>query len=127
MADPVRQRGGRYGSVNTKLDVLRDLKARGIWLVDALIFGVYRVQPLPRLNINDYMIQTSFSRYVWPELAGEPIEDIWELGANIGKALMNKPPAGMPAISPDHIVPNNPHDPGVDRLIAAFKAYRVPS
>jgi len=123
MGGPVRQYGGRYGSVNTKLDVLVDLKARGIWLVDAVIFGVYRVQPLPRLKINDYMIQTSFSRYVWPELAGEPIKDIWVLGTNIGKALMNKPPAGMPAIKLDHIVPNNPYDPGVDRLIAASKAY----
>jgi hypothetical protein len=121
---------GSRSSVRVKAGILRSLRARGIWLVDASVFGVYRTLDLDRLAINDYMIQRSFSRYVWPNVKDEPIEDIWIMSEGVGRALLAMPEIdGMPALVPEQVIPNNERggvafDDGLDRLIAAAAKFK---
>ena len=108
----------RRGNLSTadrlrwKLHVLRTMRARGIWLVDAAVAGLYQPgggRPFQGRRYQD-MIRDSYSRFVWPGVSQDPIEQVWVIGRGIGTAL-----AGLPGIDPSCII-SQPQDHDVQRF-----------
>jgi len=75
--------------LNWKLDVLRQLRDSGVWLVDASVAGLY-IPGGDRAAIGrayDRMIRESYERFVWPNVCTEPIEQVWVIGRGVVCAL----------------------------------------
>ena len=85
----VRRRADRSRRLSWKLDVLRQLKDRGIWLVDASVLGIYSPGGGRRFAGNMYreMIRDSYARFVWPCVKSEPLKQVWTIGRGVGEAL----------------------------------------
>lgn len=85
----VRRRPERPSRLAWKLATLDELKARGIWLVDASIVAFYAPggrRPFRGPAYRD-MLRYSFRRFVWPEVADEPLKQVWTIGRGVGEAL----------------------------------------
>lgn len=69
--------------LNNKLSVLRDLRARGIWLIDASIIGIYPAQRLPYERV----LTHSWHEFVGPLLDSINPECIFVIGRGVWNAL----------------------------------------
>jgi hypothetical protein len=85
-----RDTGGR---LSWKLDTLRALQAAGVWLVDASIIALYSPGGRRLFAGGRYerTLRESWSRFVWPSVAPEPLEQIWVIGRGVGSALKDMP------------------------------------
>jgi hypothetical protein len=72
-----------------KIDTLNALMSRGIWLVDAAVVGFYAPGGGRPFTGSAYrqMLRDSFTRFVWPSVAREPLEQVWTIGRGVGNAL----------------------------------------
>jgi hypothetical protein len=75
--------------LNWKLNVLRQLRERGIWLVDACVAGVYKPGGGRTIARRDYdrMLRDSYLRFVWPSVKNEPLKQVWVVGIAVARAL----------------------------------------
>ena len=85
----LRGRTARQGRLDWKLKTLNELKARGIWLVDASIVGLYLSGGGRPFKGSTYRetIRESFRRFVWPQFANENLAQVWTIGRGVGEAL----------------------------------------
>ncbi len=85
---PGKQMSTLYERLTWNLATLGALKAKGFHLTDACVLGVARGKKR-RFAKDRYtgVIRESFEKFVWPELANEPIEEVWVLGRDVAKAL----------------------------------------
>lgn len=76
-----------------KLEVLRWLRAHGVWLLDACVAGVYRSGGGRAVagKLYDEMVRESFERFVWPAVHEDSIEQVWIIGAQVRRALKGRP------------------------------------
>lgn len=76
--------------LNWKIDVLKRLRNRGIWLVDASTTGLYmpggRGKEKTGKAYTEH-IQDCFRSKVLPHLEGDPIEKCWVIGKQVHKAI----------------------------------------
>lgn len=72
-----------------KMDVLSQLRAKGVWLVDASVAGIYLPGGARSVVGHQYerMLRDSYERYVWPSVKDDPIEQIWVIGSGVRRAL----------------------------------------
>lgn len=79
--------------VQWKLGVLRRLRDAGVWLVDASVLPLYDpTRPRNRKKIiagHGYrrIVRESFTQFVWPEVADEPLEQVWIIGRGVERAI----------------------------------------
>lgn len=101
-----------------KLDTLHALRARGVWLVDASIIALYAPGGRRLFAGRRYerTIRESWSRFVWPAVANEPLEQIWVIGRGVWSAL-----ARLPEMSYARVV-SQPQDRNVERFRSEFAA-----
>lgn len=94
-----------------KLAVLRALRERGIWLVDASRDAIYVPGGGRRFEGDAYQrqVRDSYTRNVWPLVREEPIEQLWVIGRAVGEALK-----GMPGVRADRII-SQPQDRDAQR------------
>lgn len=69
--------------LNNKLGVLRDLRARGIWLIDASIIGIYQGQKLPYERV----LTHSWHHFVKPLLDSINPECVFVIGRGVWTSL----------------------------------------
>jgi hypothetical protein len=101
-----------------KLDTLHALQAMGVWLVDASIIALYAPggQRLFTGRRYERTIHDSWSRFVWPVVAHEPLEQIWVIGRGVWHAL-----AHLPEMSHARVV-SQPQDRNTERFRSEFAA-----
>jgi hypothetical protein len=101
-----RRRADRSSRLAWKIKTLDELKARGIWLVDAAIVGFYAPGGQRPFTGKAYreMVRDSFERFVWPSVASEPLQQVWTIGRGVGDAL-----AGLDGIDSSRII-SQPQD-----------------
>jgi hypothetical protein len=85
--------------IGRKLETLRKLQERGVWLVDASIGALAKsgkTRNDRRVKIRKYRttIRESFERFVWPMVQGDHPKQVWVIGRGVGKALRKL--EGMP-------------------------------
>ena len=79
--------------ISWKLNVLRTLQSRDIWLVDASVAGLYSTDKgrLYRNPTCRKMIRESYERYVWPMVRKDLPDQVWVIGRGVGHALQGRP------------------------------------
>jgi hypothetical protein len=121
----VRRKADRQLRLAWKLETLNELRARGIWLVDASVVGLYSPGGRRLVTGRAYVevVRESFSRFVWPEVADEPLEQVWAIGRGVGDALK-----GLEGIDSSKIV-RQPQDreqsrrlADLERMVASVRA-----
>lgn len=79
--------------IDEKVSILRNLRGRGIWLVDASIGaltkpGSTRKDRRIKIRNRRTTIKQGFETYVWPMVRRDiPLKQIWIIGIGVGKAL----------------------------------------
>jgi len=76
-----------------KLDVLRKMVDFGIWLVDASVLAFYVPgggRPFKGSSHTE-LLRESWTQFVWPSVANEPIEQVWVIGKGVFHALAGRP------------------------------------
>jgi len=109
-----KRRADRKLRLDWKLRTLSELKARGVWLVDASVVGLYAPGGGRRVAGPEYRetVRDSFSRFVWPRVAGEPLAQVWTIGRGVGGALK-----GLEGIDSSKVV-SQPQDHDRNRYLA---------
>jgi hypothetical protein len=118
-AKPVRKAGTTLDQrVRSKLDSLRRLQERGIWLVDASVMALYAPGGGRGVSGPNYLrlVRESFERWVWPSVAGDNPEQVWVIGRGVGRAL-----AGLPRIEAERVV-SQPQDRDQGRAREGMRA-----
>lgn len=89
LRQPRRRNSDLDTRLRWKLDVLRRLRDRGVWLVDACVAGVYLPGGDRAVSGRSYdtMVRESFEQFVWPSVAAEPVEQVWVIGSGVRVAL----------------------------------------
>ncbi len=79
--------------IGWKLSTLRELRGRGVWLVDASTSPCYASGGKRLFAGKNYkeQLQKSWDEIVWPTLQTEPIESIWIIGKGVAAALKTRP------------------------------------
>jgi hypothetical protein len=77
----------------------------------ASILGLYASQPGKRASGSEYnrLVRESFTRFVWPGVAGDEPDQVWVIGRGVGRALH-----GLPMIRADRVI-SQPQDRDVQR------------
>lgn len=99
-----------------KLGTLHALQAMGVWLVDASIIALYAPggQRLFKGRPYERTVRESWSRFVWPAVAHEPLEQIWVIGRGVWSAL-----GGLPEMAHARVV-SQPQDRNAERFRSEF-------
>ena len=87
----------RKGQIMPKVEVLRKLQSKGVWLVDASVAALYSLSE-GRLRVTRYheTIRQSFEEFVWPMMKEDPVKQVWIIGRGVGNALTGLKLKGMP-------------------------------
>ncbi len=90
---PRKSRTDAIARLTWKLDALCALQDAGVWLVDASIMALYAPGGRRLFAGARYerTIRESWSRFVWPTVVHEPIEQAWVIGRGVWGALGNLP------------------------------------
>jgi hypothetical protein len=112
-----RRQADRSLRLAWKIDTLNALSSRGIWLVDAAIVGFYAPGGGRPFTGRAYrqMLRESFTRFVWPSVAHEPLEQVWTIGRGVGDAL-----AGLEGIDSSRTI-SQPQDRDGQRYAAGLR------
>lgn len=76
-----------------KLAILRAMRDRGIWLVDASTTALYRRGVPGKPKDYKQVIRTSWEREVWPSVSTDPVLLTYVIGLGVQRAL-----AGLPGL-----------------------------
>lgn len=89
--------------IRWKVEVLKRLQARGIWLEDASPIGLYRTGGGRLLSAGNplyrQLLRDGYKRFVWPEVSDDDPRQVWEVGGGVASALV-----GLPGIQPDRSI-----------------------
>jgi hypothetical protein len=114
------------GRLAHRLAILRELRKRGIWLVDAATRALYRpgMEGKPR----DYVqiIQQSWEVVVWPSVANENPDLICVIGQGVFSAIGHRPELHEAlVISQPQDRDNVRHRDGMARLLQAIRSVKA--
>jgi hypothetical protein len=92
-----------------KVNVLRTLQRKGIWLVDASIAALYYPGNKP-IRVPKELICESFRRFVWPMVERDRPKQVWIIGKRVGRALAGLSLPGLPYKISEDCVISQPQD-----------------
>lgn len=92
-----------------KLNVLRTLQRKRIWLVDASIAALYYPGNKP-IRVPNELICESFRRFVWPMVERDRPKQVWIIGKRVGRALAGLSLQGSPYKISEDCVISQPQD-----------------
>ena len=93
-----------HARIAWKLDVLRRLKARGIWFAHASVVAVRGEGGRHETGrVYDALLRDSWERFVWPSVADDAPVRVWTVGRPVARAL-----GGLPGIDRDRVLEQPP-------------------
>jgi hypothetical protein len=111
------------GRLDNRLAILRELRKRGIWLVDAATRALYRPGMVGKPREYVQIIRRSWEDVVWPSVANERPEFICIIGQGVFSVLGHRPELREAlVISQPQDRDNLRHRDGISRLLQAVRS-----